>query len=152
MKVVTTNRRARHDYEILEQFEAGVVLEGSEIKSLREGKAVLKDAFAHVVDGEVWLVGAYIAPYTFARGGGHDPERTRKLLMHRREIDRVAAKLAEKGLTLVPLQIYLKEGKAKIELGLGRGKRTIDKRETIKARDQQREMERAIGRARKGVT
>jgi len=152
MKVVTTNRRAHFDYEILERFEAGAVLEGSEIKSLRAGQAVLKDAFAHVQEGEVWLVGAYIAPYNFARGGGHEPERTRKLLMHRREIDRVAAKLAEKGLTLVPLQIYLKEGKAKVELGLGRGKRTIDKRETIKTRDQQREMERAVRRPSKGVS
>ncbi|MEX0947055.1 MAG: SsrA-binding protein SmpB, partial [Acidimicrobiia bacterium] len=116
------------------------------VKSIREGKVVLKDSFAHVRDGEVWLVGTYIAPYEFSRGGGHDPERTRKLLLHRREIERINAKLGEQGLTLVPLQIYLKDGKAKVELGLGRGKRTIDKREAIKERDQQREIERALRR------
>ncbi|HKX74196.1 MAG TPA: SsrA-binding protein SmpB [Acidimicrobiia bacterium] len=146
MKVIATNRKARHDYEILDRFEAGLALEGSEVKSVREGKVVLKDSFAHVRDGELWLVGAYIAPYQFSRGGGHDPERTRKLLLKRREIDRIAAKLAEKGLTLIPLQVYLKDGRAKVELGLGRGKRSIDKRETIKERDQQREMERALRR------
>lgn len=145
-KVVTTNRRARHDYDIFDRFEAGIVLQGSEVKSLREGKANLKDSFAHVKDGEVWLVGAYIAPYAYARGGGHDPERTRKLLLHRREIDRIAGKLAEQGLTLVPLSIYFKEGKAKVELGLGRGRRTVDKRHAIKEREQKREMERALRR------
>ena len=146
MKVVASNRRARHDYEILDTFEAGLALEGSEVKSIREGKVVLKDSFAHVRDGEVWLVGTYIAPYEFSRGGGHEPERTRKLLLHRREIARINAKLGEQGLTLVPLRIYLKDGRAKVELGLGRGKRTIDKRETIKERDQQREIERALRR------
>ncbi len=146
MKVVASNRRARHDYEILDTFEAGLALEGSEVKSIREGKVVLKDSFAHVRDGEVWLVGTYIAPYEFSRGGGHEPERTRKLLLHKREIARINAKLGEQGLTLVPLQIYLKDGRAKVELGLGRGKRTIDKRETIKERDQQREIERALRR------
>jgi SsrA-binding protein len=146
MKVVASNRRARHDYEILDTFEAGLALEGSEVKSLREGKVVLKDSFAHVRDGEVWLVGTYIAPYEFSRGGGHEPERTRKLLLHKREIARINAKLGEQGLTLVPLRIYLKDGRAKVELGLGRGKRTIDKRETIKERDQQREIERALRR------
>ncbi len=146
MKVVASNRRARHDYEILDTFEAGLALEGSEVKSIREGKVVLKDSYAHVRDGEVWLVGTYIAPYEFSRGGGHEPERTRKLLLHKREIARINAKLGEQGLTLVPLQIYLKDGRAKVELGLGRGKRTIDKRETIKERDQQREIERALRR------
>jgi SsrA-binding protein len=144
--VVASNRRARHDYEILDTFEAGLALEGSEVKSIREGKVVLKDSFAHVRDGEVWLVGTYIAPYEFSRGGGHEPERTRKLLLHQREIARINAKLGEQGLTLVPLRIYLKDGRAKVELGLGRGKRTIDKRETIKERDQQREIERALRR------
>jgi len=146
MKVVASNRRARHDYEILDTFEAGLALEGSEVKSIREGKVVLKDSFAHVRDGEVWLVGTYIAPYEFSRGGGHEPERTRKLLLHKREIARINAKLGEQGLTLVPLRIYLKDGRAKVELGLGRGKRTIDKREAIKERDQQREIERALRR------
>jgi SsrA-binding protein len=148
MKVVVQNCRARHDYEILDRFEAGLVLQGSEIKSLREGRAALKDSYAQVKDGEVWLVGAHIAPYSFARGGGHEPDRTRKLLLNRREIDRIAGKLAEKGLTLVPLQIYLSEGRAKIELGLARGKRTLDKREAIREREQEREAERAARRRR----
>jgi SsrA-binding protein len=144
MKVVTSNRRATHDYEIIDRFEAGMVLQGSEVKSLRAGKANLKDSFAHVRNGEVYLLGAYIAPHSFSRDGGHDPERERKLLMHRGEIDRVASQLAEKGLTLVPMKIYFVEGKAKVELGLGRGKRTIDKRQSIKEREQKREMERAL--------
>ncbi len=149
MKVVTTNRRARHDYEILDRFEAGMVLLGSEVKSLRQGHANLKDSFAYVKDGEVWLVGAYIAPYSFSRGGGHDPERPRKLLLHRREIDRIAGKLAEQGLTLVPLSIYFKDGKAKVELGLARGRRTVDKRRALREREQRREMERALRRGRR---
>lgn len=144
LKVVASNRRARHDYEILDQVEAGLVLEGSEVKSLREGKAQLKDSFAHIRDGEVFLVGVYIAPYTFSRGGGHEPERTRKLLLNRREIDRLAARVAEQGLTLIPLNIHFRSGKVKVDLGLARGKRTIDKRETLKERDQKREMERAL--------
>jgi SsrA-binding protein len=144
VKVVASNRRARYDYQILDRFEAGLVLEGSEVKSLRAGKAQLKDSFAHIRDGEVWLVGAYIAPYDFSRGGGHEPERTRKLLLQRRQIDRLASRLAEQGLTLVPLDIHFREGRVKVELGLAKGKRTIDKRETIKARDQQREIDRAV--------
>ncbi len=147
-KIVATNRRARHDYEILETYEAGLVLEGSEVKSLREGKANLKDSFAHVKGGEVWLEGMYVAPYKFSRGGGHDPERPRKLLLHRREIDKIAGRLAEKGLTLVPLSLYFTEGKAKVELGLARGRRTVDKRRAIKEREQQREMDRALRRFR----
>ena len=146
VKVIASNRRARHDYEILDTFEAGLVLIGSEVKSLREGQGQLKDSFAHIRDGEIFLVGCYIAPYVFSRAGGHEPERTRKLLMHRRQIDRLASELAEKGLTLVPLRLYFKEGKAKVELGLARGKRTIDKRETVKKREQEREMERALRR------
>ena len=144
--MVATNRRARHDFEILDTFEAGLVLRGSEVKSLREGKATIKDSFAHVKDGEVFLVGLYIGPHGFSRDGGHAPERTRKLLLHRREIDRIAGKLAERGLTLVPLQIYFKNGMAKLELGLGRGKRTVDKRHTLKEKEQQREIERAFRR------
>ncbi len=147
IKVVTTNRRATHDYEILERFEAGMVLDGSEVKSLREGKANLKDSFAWVKRGEVFLVGAYIAPYTFARDGGHLPERDRKLLLHRREIDHIASKLAEKGLTLVPMKLYFKDGTVKAELGLGRGKNTVDKRQSLKERESKREMERALRRA-----
>jgi SsrA-binding protein len=147
MKVITTNRRATHDYEILERFEAGMVLDGSEVKSLREGKANLKDSFAWVKRGEVFLVGAYIAPYTFARDGGHLPERDRKLLLHRREIDHIASKLAEKGLTLVPMKLYFKDGTVKAELGLGRGKNTVDKRQSLKERESKREMQRALRRA-----
>jgi len=146
VKVIASNRRARHDYEILDTYEAGLVLLGSEVKSLREGKAHLKDSFAHIRDSEAFLVGAYIGPYAFARDGGHEPERSRKLLLSRRQIDRLGAEVAEKGLTLVPLRLYFKEGKAKVELGLARGKRTIDKRETTKRRDQEREMERAFRR------
>jgi SsrA-binding protein len=146
IKVVASNRRARHDYHILDRVEAGLVLEGSEVKSLREGRANLKDSFAHFQDGEAWLVGVYIAPYEFSRGGGHNPERTRKLLMGRREIDKLAARVAEQGLTMVPLDLHFRAGKVKVELGLAKGKRTIDKRDTIKERDQQREIERAMKR------
>jgi SsrA-binding protein len=145
-KTVATNRRARHDYEILDTVEAGLVLEGSEVKSLRDGRANIKDSFAHVKDGEVWIIGLYIAPYSFSRGGGHDPERTRKLLLNRREIDRIAGQLAEKGLTLIPLRLYFRDGKAKLELGLARGRRTVDKRHAIREREQKREMERAVRR------
>ena len=145
-QVVATNRKARHDYEILDRFEAGMVLRGSEVKSLREGKASIRDSFAHIKDGEVFLVGLYIGPHGFSRDGGHDPDRTRKLLLHRREIDRIAGKLAERGLTLVPLQIYFKDGKAKLELGLGRGKTSFDKRHTLREKQSQREMDRAMSR------
>ncbi|HKY47735.1 MAG TPA: SsrA-binding protein SmpB [Acidimicrobiia bacterium] len=148
IKVVASNRRARHDYEILDQVEAGLVLEGSEVKSLREGKAQLKDSFAHIRDGEAFLIGTYIAPYEFSRGGGHDPERTRKLLLNRREIDRLAARVAEQGLTLIPLDLHFRSGRVKVNLGLARGKNTIDKRDTLKERDQKREIERAMKKRR----
>ena len=148
IKVVASNRRARHDYEILDQVEAGLVLQGSEVKSLREGKAQLKDSFAHIRDGEAFLIGAYIAPYNFSRGGGHDPERTRKLLLNRREIDRLGARVAEQGLTLIPLDLHFRSGKVKVNLGLARGKNTIDKRDTLKERDQKREIERAMKKRR----
>jgi SsrA-binding protein len=143
-KTVATNRRARFDYTIAETFEAGLVLTGSEVKSLREGRANLKDAYGIVKDGEAWLIGAHISPYSFARDGGHDPERTRKLLLHKREIERIGSKLAEKGLTLVPIRLYFKDGKAKLEIGLGKGKARYDKRETLKRRQADREMERAM--------
>jgi SsrA-binding protein len=143
-KNITTNRRARHQYEIIDTFEAGIVLQGSEVKSLRDGKANLKDSFGHIRDGEAFLVGCYIAPYSFSRSGGHDPERTRKLLLHRREIDRITGMVAERGLTLVPLRMYFKDGMAKVELGLAKGRRTVDKRRAIKEREQKREMERAV--------
>jgi SsrA-binding protein len=148
VKVVATNRKARRNYTILDTYEAGLVLLGSEVKSLREGKMELKDSYGHVHRGEAWLVGAHIAPYDFAREGGHDPDRDRKLLLHRHQIDRIAGTLAEKGLTLVPLQVYFKDGKAKVELGLAKGKATVDKRRTLRDREHQREMERAARRRR----
>jgi SsrA-binding protein len=146
VKPITTNRRARHDYQITETVEAGLVLQGSEVKSLRNGSANLKDSYVAFRGGEAWLIGAYIAPYSFAREGGHHPERDRKLLLHRREIEKVAAKVAERGLTLVPLRMYFKEGRAKVELGLGRGKARFDKRQALKKKQQKREMDRAIRR------
>ncbi len=148
IKVVATNRRARRNYTVVDTYEAGMVLLGSEVKSLRAGGMELKDSYATVKDGEVWLVGAHIAPYSFAHGGGHDPERERKLLLHRREIDRIAGAIAEKGLTLVPLKVYFKDGKAKVELALARGKTTYDKRQTLRQRDHTREVERATRRHR----
>jgi SsrA-binding protein len=150
IKVVSSNRRARRNYSVVETVEAGLALLGSEVKSLRDGRLDLKDSYASIKDGEAFLVGAYIAPYEFAREGGHDPERERKLLLHRREIDRIGGQLAEKGLTLVPLQVYFKDGKAKVELGLAKGKTSYDKRETIKERDADREMERAAAERRRG--
>jgi SsrA-binding protein len=149
VKVVSSNRRARRNYTVVETVEAGLALLGSEVKSLRDGRLDLKDSYGLVKDGEAFLVGAYIGPYEFARDGGHDPERERKLLLHRREIDRIAGQLAEKGLTLVPLQVYFKDGKAKVELGLAKGKTSYDKRETIKERDHEREMDRAVAQARR---
>jgi SsrA-binding protein len=143
VKVVASNRRARRNYTVVETFEAGLALLGSEVKAIREGKLDLKDSYGDIRNGEAFLVGAYIGPYLFARDGGHEPERDRKLLLHRKQIDRMAGQLAEKGLTLVPLQVYLKDGKAKVEIGLARGKTSYDKREAIKERDHQREVERA---------
>ena len=144
VKVIALNRRARHDYEILESFEAGLALVGSEVKSLRAGRADLKDAYGLIEGGEAWLLGVHISPYQFARDGGHDPERTRKLLMHRQEIERVRGKLDQKGLTLIPLRLYFKAGKAKVEMGLAKGKAQYDKRETLKRRQAEREMQRAM--------
>lgn len=148
VKVIATNRRARYDYEIVDEWEVGLALTGSEVKSLRDGKANLKDSFGHLRDGEIWLVGAYIGPYSYARDGGHDPERSRKLLMHRHEIDRIAGSLAAKGLTLVPMRLYFREGKAKLQIGLGKGKRTIDKRTDLRRKEHEREMQRARRRSR----
>jgi len=142
-KVVATNRRARHNYEILDTFEAGMVLRGSEVKSLRAGQVQLKDAYASLHRGELWLENAHIAPYSFAAEGGHDPERNRKLLLHRREIDRLTGKINEQGLTLVPLQIYFVNGLAKIEIALAKGRHTYDKRKKLIERQQKREMDRA---------
>jgi SsrA-binding protein len=142
-KVVATNRRARHNYDIVDIFEAGIVLRGSEVKSLRAGQVQLKDAYATIRNGELWLENTHIAPYSFASGGGHDPERPRKLLLHRREIDRLIGKVNEQGLTLIPLQVYFTSGKAKVELALAKGRRTYDKRRKLAEREQRREMDRA---------
>ncbi len=142
-KVVATNRRARHDFEIVETFECGMVLTGSEIKSIRAGQVQLKDAYAEVRSGEAWLNNVHIAPYQFSRDGGHDPERSRKLLLHGREIARLTGKVKESGLTLIPLSVYLANGYAKVELALAKGRRTVDKRHRIREREQQREMDRA---------
>jgi SsrA-binding protein len=143
-KVVASNRRARHDYEILDTVEAGIQLTGSEVKSLRAANVQIKDGFVLIRDGEAWLENVHIAPYQFARDGGHQPERRRKLLLHKREIERLAGKLAEKGLTLIPLSIYFWRGLAKVELGLVKGRRSYDKRQAIRKREEQREMERAL--------
>src|SRR5947207_1382277 len=135
---VTENRKARHDYEILETFEAGMVLTGSEVKSLRAGRANLKDSYARVDRGEVFLLNAHISPYAAASHFGHEPERNRKLLLHRAEIDKLLGRIQERGLTVVPLKIYFKNGRAKALLGVGRGKKAYDKREPIKKGEAER--------------
>ena len=144
IKVVATNRKAHHDYDILETFEAGIALLGSEIKSVRENRVSLGEAYVKAEGGELWLIGAHIARYEAASYMGHEPTRTRKLLMHAKEIRLISAKLVEKGLTLVPLRMYIKERTAKLEIGLGRGKKLYDKRETIMRRDNDREIERTL--------
>ncbi len=141
---IASHRRARFDYEVLDTFEAGLALLGPEVKSLRLGKASLSEAYAVLRGGEVWLRGLHIAPYEEAGRNNPDPLRERKLLLHRHEIRRLASKVAERGLTLVPLSLYWKDGRAKVELALVRGKRQADKRETIKRREQDREVRRAI--------
>jgi SsrA-binding protein len=150
-KALAQNRKARHDYEILETVECGIALVGSEVKSIRAGKAQLRDAYARAQSGELWLHGVHVAPYAFATGfGGHDPERPRKLLLHRRQIDELADQASQGGLALVPLSIYLNEGKVKVELALARGRKTYDKRHAIAARDAAREVERSSARDRRG--
>lgn len=147
MKVVAKNRRAFHDYDVLEVHEAGIALVGTEVKSLREGHIQLKDSYARLDSGELWLVGVHVSPYAQADGfGGHDPERRRKLLMHRKEIVELANRVALESLTLVPLSVYFKEGRAKVELGLARGRRRYDKREAIATRDAARDAERDLAR------
>jgi SsrA-binding protein len=143
-KVIATNRKARHDYEILETYEAGLVLRGTEVKSLREGQVNFKDSYAAINGNEAWLIGCHIAPYHHGTDANHDPDRSRKLLLHRREISRLLGKTAERGLTLVPLRLYFKEGRAKLEVGLARGKKVYDKRATIKERDARREMAKEV--------
>jgi len=148
---VATNRRARHDFDIEETFEAGIALSGPEVKSLRLGRASMADSYARVRDGEVWLEGLHIPPYEMAnQGSGYFPTRPRKLLLHRAEIERLTGKTAERGLTMVPLRIYFTRGLAKVQLGLGRGKRKFEKRQDIAEREHRREIERAVEARRRG--
>ena len=146
---VATNRRASYRFNLLERFEAGMILTGTEVKSLREGNVQLKDAYAVVRDGEVWLLGMYIAPYGPAARDNHDPERPRKLLLHRNEIERLIGKTAERGLTLVPTRVYFSGPHAKVELALARGKDLYDKRESIRRRETAREVQRELREARR---
>ena len=144
IKIIAVNRKARHEYFIEDEYEAGLVLKGTEVKSLRLGKVNLKDSYANIKDGEVFVYQIHIGPYPFAYYNNHDPLRPRKLLLHKREIKRLYGKVNEKGHSLIPLKIYFKKGKAKLTLALAKGKRKYDKREAIKRRDEQRDMEREI--------
>src|SRR6059036_849526 len=147
---VASNRRARHEYEILETIETGLVLRGTEVKALRDGLVNFKDAYATIRNGEAWLTGCHISPYSHGTDANHNPERDRKLLLHRREINRLTGKIAERGLTLIPLRIYFKSGRAKLEIGLARGKKLHDKRSTLRERETRREMDRAVRIVRRG--
>ncbi len=149
-RTIATNRRARHDYDILDTVEAGLVLRGTEVKSLRDSQVTFKDAYATIRNGEAWLVGCHINPYSHGTDANHDPERDRKLLMHAREIARLTGKIAERGLTLVPLRLYFKDGRAKVELGLARGRKLHDKRSAIREREVRREMDKAARAGRRG--
>lgn len=144
--VIASNRRARRDYNFEEEYEAGIVLTGSEVKSLRAGQVHLKEAYGLVRRGEMWLSGMHIAPYQMARDGGHDPVRDRKLLLHSREIERIARRVREKGMAVAPIEMYWRNGRAKVRLGVGRGARQYDKRQKIKAREMKREADRAVSR------
>jgi SsrA-binding protein len=149
-KSVASNRRARREYEILDTVECGMVLRGSEVKSLREGKVQLAESYARIVANEAWIIGLHIAPYSHAFGAdGHATERDRKLLLHRNEIERWKARLNQEHLTLVPLEIYFKEGRAKLLVGLGKGRKTHDKRQELAKRDAERESQRALASARR---
>jgi SsrA-binding protein len=151
-KLIVSNRRARHDFTVLDRLECGIALVGSEVKSLRAGHVQLADAYARVEPDGLWLEGVHIAPYAFAHGvGAHDPMRRRKLLAHRDEITKLRARVREERLTLVPLSLYFKDGRAKVELALAKGRKTEDKRQAIAERDAKRETERALGRHRKGM-
>jgi SsrA-binding protein len=152
VKVVASNRRARREYDILETVECGIVLQGSEVKSLRESKVQLADAYARVIGNEVWLVGLHISPYSHSHGvNGHQPDRDRKLLLRRDEITRLRARVDQDRLALVPLALYFRDGRAKVEVALGRGRRHYDKRQAIAKRDAARETQRATVRGTKGT-
>jgi len=150
-KLIATNRRARHDYTIVDTYEAGIALMGTEVKSLRAGRASLVDSFAQEKDGEIFLYNLHIPEYAMGTWTNHEPRRTRKLLLHRDEIRRLIGKTRESGLTLVPLSLYFSNGWAKVELGLARGKKSYDKRQALAKRDAEREMSRALGRRGKGM-
>ena len=141
---VASNRQASHRFELLDKLECGIVLQGTEVKALREGGAQLKDGYVNVSEGELWLQNVHIPPYKPAARENHEPERPRKLLAHRREIERLMGRVAERGLTIVPTRIYFRDGRAKVEIALGRGKDRFDKRQSIKAREQRRDVERAL--------
>jgi SsrA-binding protein len=143
-KLVASNRRAHHDFDILETHEAGLVLQGTEVKSLRASRADLKESYARIDRNEAWLLGLHISPYAQGNRANHDPLRPRKLLLHRGELNRLLGKIMEKGLTLVPLRLYFKQGRAKVEIGLARGRKTLDKRHAIREREEQREVLRAL--------
>jgi SsrA-binding protein len=149
-RTIATNRRARHEFEILDVVEAGLVLRGTEVKSLRDGQVTFKDSYATIRNGEAWLLGCHIAPYSHGTDANHDPERDRKLLLHGKEIARLTGRTAERGLTLVPLRLYFKKGRAKLELGLARGKKLHDKRSALREREVRREMDRAARDGRRG--
>ena len=149
-KLITDNRRARHDYHLLERVEAGIALTGTEVKSLRAGHVVLQRAFADLRDGELYLVGAHIEEYAQGNLQNHDPDRDRKLLLHRREIDSLLGKVRERGLTLIPTRMYFKDGNVKVEIALAKGKESRDKRRDIAERDARRQMERALKEKRAG--
>ena len=146
MADIASNRQAAYRYNLMDRWECGMVLTGTEVKSLREGRASLTDGFAQIQDGEVWLHGVHIPEYTQGTWTNHEPRRPRKVLMHRKEIDRFASKVAERGLTIVPLSLYFKDGRVKVELALARGKRSYDKRHDLAERDAAREIERALRR------
>jgi SsrA-binding protein len=150
-KLIAQNKRARHDYSIGETYEAGLVLTGTEVKSLRQGRASLVDAYGSVADGEAWLIGAHIPEYAQGTWTNHAARRTRKLLLHKKEIEKLIGKTKEGGLTLVPLSLYFKDGRAKVEIALARGKKNWDKRQDLAARDADREIQRALGRRAKGM-
>jgi SsrA-binding protein len=151
-RIVAQNRRARHDYDILDTYEAGMVLVGSEVKSLRDGKVQLRDSYARVQDGELWLYGVHVPPYAFASGfGAADPDRRRKLLLHRKQIDELGRRTNQDSLTLVPLSVYFKDGRAKVDLALARGRKTYDKRRAIASRDADMEARRASAARRRSL-
>lgn len=150
-KLIASNRRARHDYDIDDTIECGIVLSGSEVKALREGQVRLADAYARVIRGQVWLDGVHIPQYQFAHGvGAHDPDRARKLLLHRNQIDKLEARASQERISLVPLAFYFRDGRVKVELGMGKGRKKADKRQALAERDTMREMQRALGRQTKG--